>query len=60
MHPSLDRRQRATDLHPLVIGVGLRLEARNYLSQFQGLSGEMEDAKTRNDVTILSAVTIGF
>ena len=40
--------------------VGLRLEARDYVSRFKGLTGELSEAKARNDVTVLSAISFSF
>ena len=37
---------------------GVRLEARDYVSQFKPLSGG--DAKTRNDVTVAAGLTLRF
>jgi len=37
---------------------GLRLEARDYVSQFEPLAGG--DAKTRNDVTLAAGLTVRF
>jgi hypothetical protein len=38
---------------------GLRLEARDYISRFEPLTGD-GDAKTRNDVTIAAGLTVRF
>jgi hypothetical protein len=38
---------------------GLRLEARDYVSQFEPLTGTGE-AKTRNDVTLVAGLTVRF
>jgi hypothetical protein len=38
---------------------GLRLEARDYLSRFEPLTGS-GDAKTRNDVTLAAGLTVRF
>jgi hypothetical protein len=40
--------------------VGWRLEARDYVSGFKGLSGEMSSTKTRNDISIASGLTFKF
>lgn len=40
--------------------IGFRLEARDYVSSFTGLTGEMTDRETRNDVAILSAISFSF
>jgi hypothetical protein len=39
--------------------VGLRLEARDYVSRFEPLTGS-GDAKTRNDVTLAAGLTVRF
>jgi len=39
--------------------LGLRLEARDYISRFEPLTGD-GDAKTRNDVTIAAGLTVRF
>lgn len=39
--------------------VGLRLEARDYISRFEPLTGN-GDAKTRNDVTVAAGLTVRF
>jgi hypothetical protein len=38
---------------------GLRLEARDYVSQFKPLTGD-GDSKTRNDVTLAAGLTVAF
>ena len=38
---------------------GLRLEARDYISRFEPLTGN-GDAKTRNDVTLAAGLTVRF
>lgn len=40
--------------------IGLRLEARDYVSSFTGLTGEMTRRETRNDLAILSALSFPF
>jgi hypothetical protein len=40
--------------------LGLRLEARDYMSSFKGLVGEMSDRETRNDLTIVTALSLSF
>jgi hypothetical protein len=39
--------------------LGLRLEARDYISRFEPLTGD-GDAKTRNDVTLAAGLTVRF
>jgi hypothetical protein len=39
---------------------GIRLEARDYVSGFKGLSGEYESSKTRNDLMITTGLAFGF
>jgi hypothetical protein len=39
---------------------GIRLEARDYVSNFKGLSGEYESGKTRNDLMVTTGLSIGF
>ena len=39
--------------------LGLRLEARDYVSRFEPLVGD-DDAKTRNDVTLAAGLTVNF
>lgn len=41
-------------------GMGLRLEMRDYVSSFKGLQGEYREAKARNDVTLLTALSFSF
>jgi hypothetical protein len=40
--------------------VGVRLEARDYVSGFKGLSGEYESSKTRNDLMLTTGLAFGF
>jgi hypothetical protein len=40
--------------------LGLRVEARDYMSSFKGLVGEMPDRETRNDITIVTALSLSF
>lgn len=40
--------------------IGFRIEARDYVSGFNGLTGEMTEWQTRNDVAILSALSVSF
>jgi hypothetical protein len=39
---------------------GLRIEARDYLSSFKGTVGELPDRETRNDITIVTALSLSF
>ncbi|MFO7261665.1 MAG: outer membrane beta-barrel protein [bacterium] len=39
---------------------GLRLEARDYLSSFDGLDGKLSDSSTRNDLFLAGALSIRF
>ncbi len=39
---------------------GLRLEARDYLSSFDGLDGKLSDSSTRNDLFLTGALSIRF
>ncbi|HJU68282.1 MAG TPA: outer membrane beta-barrel protein [Gemmatimonadaceae bacterium] len=40
--------------------LGVRVEARDYLSSFKGLIGEMPERETRNDLTIVTALSLSF
>ncbi len=40
--------------------LGLRLEARDYMSSFKGLLGEMSDREIRNDITVFTAFSFSF
>ena len=40
--------------------LGLRVEARDYVSRFESLTDEDADAKTRNDVTLAAGLTVRF
>jgi hypothetical protein len=40
--------------------LGLRIEARDYISGFKGLSGELAQRKTRNDVTIATGLAVAM
>jgi Outer membrane protein beta-barrel domain len=40
--------------------VGLRLEARDNVTAFKGLRGELQDRKARNDVQFVAGLTFGF
>lgn len=39
---------------------GLRLEARDYLSSFDGLDGQLSDSSTRNDLFLTGALSVRF
>jgi hypothetical protein len=40
--------------------LGLRIEARDYMSRFKGTLGEMSNRETRNDITIVTALSFSF
>ncbi len=40
--------------------IGLRLEARDNVTAFKGLRGELEDRKARNDLQFAAGLTFGF
>jgi len=40
--------------------LGLRLEARDYLSKFDGLDGSLSDSSTRNDLFLTGALSVRF
>ena len=40
--------------------IGIRIEARDYMSAFQGLTGEMTERTARNDVSIFTALSLSF
>lgn len=40
--------------------VGLRLEARDNVTGFKGLRGELQDRKARNDLQFVAGLTFGF
>ena len=40
--------------------VGLRLEARDNVTAFKGLRGELQDRKARNDLQFVAGLTFGF
>jgi hypothetical protein len=40
--------------------IGLRLEARDNVTSFKGLRGELQDRKTRNDLQFAAGLTFGF
>jgi hypothetical protein len=48
------------DVAPSGRRVGLRLEARDSMTWFKGLSGELQDRKSRNDVQFAAGLTFGF
>ena len=39
---------------------GIRVEARDYLSAFKGLRGELPERKARNDVALVAGMTFGL
>jgi len=48
------------DLAPRGARWGLRLEARDYVSGFRGLRGELPDRRTRNDLLLMAGMTLGL
>ena len=40
--------------------VGVRVEARDYVSSFKGLTGELRERSTRNDVSVVTALSLSF
>lgn len=48
------------DIVPLGSGIGLRLEARDNISKFSGLQGELTKSTRRNDVAITTGLTWRF
>ena len=40
--------------------VGLRIEARDNVTAFKGLRGELQDRKARNDLQFVAGLTFGF
>jgi hypothetical protein len=40
--------------------VGVRLEARDYVSRFKGLPGELRERSARNDLTVVTALSLSF
>jgi hypothetical protein len=48
------------DIVPLGSGIGLRLEARDNISKFTGLQGELTKGTRRNDVAITTGLTWRF
>jgi len=41
-------------------GWGIRIEGRDYVSQFRNLSGQIDGTSTRNDVTIAAGLSVKF
>jgi hypothetical protein len=48
------------DVAPTAGRLGLRVEARNYVSGFKGLRGEFADRRTRNDLTLTAGLAVRF
>jgi hypothetical protein len=48
------------DVYPSNGRVGVRLEARGNMTDFNGFRGEIPSQKTRNDVQLSAGLTIGF
>ena len=48
------------DVGPSSGRVGVRLEARDNVTWFKGLRGELQDRKSRNDVQFAAGLTFGF
>jgi hypothetical protein len=48
------------DVGPADGRVGLRLEARDYVSAFKGLRGERADRTARNDLSFAAGLTVSF
>jgi len=48
------------DVGPSGSRVGVRLEARDNVTWFKGLNGELQDRKSRNDVQFAAGLTFGF
>ena len=48
------------DVAPSGGRVGVRIEARDNVTWFKGLSGELQDRKSRNDVQFAAGLTFGF
>lgn len=48
------------DVAPKTGVLGLRLEARDYVSAFKGLRGELAERKARNDVQLAGGLTFRF
>jgi hypothetical protein len=40
--------------------VGIRIEARDNVTWFKGLRGELQDRNSRNDVQFAAGLTFGF
>ena len=67
-----DYRERETDSETNVAGygaiggqlrmgtIGVRIEARDYVSSFKGLTGEMTEWTSRNDISIFTALSLSF
>ena len=67
-----DYRERETDSETNVAGygaiggqlrmgtIGVRVEARDYVSSFKGLTGEMTERTSRNDISIFTALSLSF
>lgn len=49
-----------TDLGPVAGRWALRLEARDYISAFKGLRGELMERKARNDVVLAVGLTVAL
>jgi hypothetical protein len=48
------------DVGPSGDRVGVRLEARDNVTWFKGLRGELQDRKARNDLQLAAGLTVGF
>ncbi|HEX6533905.1 MAG TPA: outer membrane beta-barrel protein [Gemmatimonadaceae bacterium] len=48
------------DIAPKTGILGIRLEARDYVSAFKGLRGELDERKARNDVQLAGGLTFHF
>lgn len=49
-----------TDIAPRIGAWGIRVEARDYISAFKGLRGELSERKARNDVVLTAGLTYRF
>ena len=49
-----------TDIAPRIGSWGIRVEARDYISAFKGLRGELSERKARNDVVLTAGLTYRF
>lgn len=49
-----------TDIAPRSGSWGIRVEARDYISAFKGLRGELSERKARNDVVLTAGLTYRF